>query len=168
MCTTSFDHTYLILGQFIWFCFDVKPRVSKRFPWLLWLVLGVTHCNVLDVKQNQMSRPILLYAKWKLSMYLYRHLADKKLRKKCWVLSFVEKNTYKTMGKIGFLNGFSYLFFVYMYSAEIVLSTYSERLFSSIGLPLFLVFFWEVAQTDNSVWSFGRPGDRYMGRKYSP
>ena len=64
-----------------------------------------------------------------------------------------------------------YQYILLLTAAEIVLSTYSarERLFSTtIGLPLFLVFFWEVAQTDNSVWSFGRPGDRYMGRKYSP
>ena len=44
-----------------------------------------------------------------------------------------------------------------------------ETLFHYYRFAIVLVFFfWEVAQTDNSVWSFGRPGDRYMGRKYSP
>ena len=66
-----------------------------------------------------------------------------------------------------------YQYILLLTAAEIVLSTYSarERLFSTTYYRFAIVFsffFWEVAQTDNSVWSFGRPGDRYMGRKYSP
>ena len=150
MCTTSFDH----------YIFDI---------------IGPTHLVLLDIKSPGFVKEMSLTSMVGLRLLSVMFLLSSKTR---WV------GPYHFVLNENFPNGFSctYLFLVlyvellYQYillltAAEIVLSTYSarERLFSTtIALPLFLVFFWEVAQTDNSVWSFGRPGDRYMGRKYSP
>ena len=116
----------------------------------LWPELDIKHSTVLDIKQNQMSWPITRYVlneSWVCivtehsTAWMNSNSADKKLRKKYWVCTELCWEKYILhWEKLDFPTVFPTVYVLLQLLLKLFCQL-TQRLFSSIGLPLFLVFF---------------------------